>query len=114
TCKAPRTGAEVKKWGVHGTTTKAIAIGQAVREAQRKHEDPVEAILSVEPGKVLFKGKVMDVERAAPAGFLRGRSRFDGMAEYRGSELELNFQNEWIVAWLDKKPVAMSPALICV
>ena len=35
TCKAPRTGAEVKKWGIHGTTTKAIAIGAAVREAQR-------------------------------------------------------------------------------
>jgi DUF917 family protein len=28
--------------------------------------------------------------------------------------MELNFQNEWIVAWLDKKPVAMSPDLICV
>ena len=40
TCQPPRTGAEVKKWGIHGTTTKAIAIGQAVREAQRKHDDP--------------------------------------------------------------------------
>ena len=28
--------------------------------------------------------------------------------------LELNFQNEWIVAWLDGKPIAMSPDLICV
>ena len=27
TCQPPRTGAEVKKWGIHGTTTKAIAIG---------------------------------------------------------------------------------------
>ncbi|MBV8392432.1 MAG: DUF917 domain-containing protein, partial [Alphaproteobacteria bacterium] len=114
TCKAPRTGAEVKKWGVHGTTTKAIAIGTAVREAQRKHEDPVAAILSVEPGKVLFKGKVTDVERRATEGFLRGRTRFDGMDEYRGSALELNFQNEWIVAWLDGRPIAMSPDLICV
>ena len=26
TCKAPRTGAEIKRWGIHGTTTKAIAI----------------------------------------------------------------------------------------
>ena len=74
TCKAPRTGAEVKKWGIHGTTTKAIAIGSAVREAQRKHEDPVAAILSVEPGKTLFKGKVIDVERRATEGFLRGRA----------------------------------------
>jgi hypothetical protein len=114
TCKAPRTGAEVKKWGIHGTTTKAIAIGHAVREAQRRHEDPVAAILKVEPGKVLFRGKVVDVERRATEGFLRGRTRFDGMDDDRGSSLELNFQNEWIVAWRDGKPVAMSPDLICV
>jgi DUF917 family protein len=114
TCKAPRSGAEVKKWGIHGTTTKAIAIGAAVREAQRKHEDPVAAILAVEPGKVLYKGKVMDVERRATEGFLRGRTRFDGTDDYRGSNLEINFQNEWIVAWLDGTPLAMSPDLICV
>ena len=114
TCKAPRTGAEVKKWGIHGTTTKAIAIGHAVREAQRRHEDPIAAILSVEPGKVLYRGKVVDVERRATEGFLRGRTRFDGTDEYKGAALELNFQNEWIVAWLDKMPIAMSPDLICV
>jgi DUF917 family protein len=114
TCKAPRTGAEVKEWGVHGTTTKAIAIGAAVREAQRQHEDPVDAILSVEPGKVLYKGKVVDVERRATEGFLRGRARFDGLDEYRNKAMEINFQNEWIVAWQDGEPVAMSPDLICV
>jgi DUF917 family protein len=114
TCKAPRTGAEVKEWGVHGTTTKAIAIGAAVREAQRLHEDPVGAILSVEPGKVLYKGKVVDVERRATEGFLRGRARFDGLDEYRNKTMEINFQNEWIVAWQEGEPVAMSPDLICV
>jgi hypothetical protein len=114
TCKAPRTGAEVKKWGIHGTTTKAIAIGHAVREAQRKHEDPVAAILGVEPGRTLFRGKVVDVERRATEGFLRGRTKFDGMDDDRGSTLEIAFQNEWIVAWRDGKPVAMSPDLICV
>ena len=65
TCKAPRTGREVKRWGIHGTTTKAIAIGRAVREAQRTHRDPIAAILAVEPGKVLYQGKVRDVERPA-------------------------------------------------
>jgi DUF917 family protein len=114
TCKAPRTGAEVKRWGIHGTTTKAIAIGAAVREAQRKHEDPIAAILSVEPGKLLYKGKVMDVERRATEGFLRGRTRFDGIDEFRGATMEINFQNEWIVAWVDGKPIAMTPDLICV
>ena len=64
TCQPPRTGAEVKEWCIHGTATKAMAIGAAVREAQRRHDDPIAAILAVEPGKLLFKGKVMDV--AAP------------------------------------------------
>ena len=30
TCKAPRSGKEVKDWGIHYTTSKAIALGQAV------------------------------------------------------------------------------------
>jgi uncharacterized protein len=114
TCKAPRTGAEVKKWGIHGTTTKAIAIGAAVREAQRKHTDPVAAILSVEPGKLLYKGKVIDVARRATEGFLRGVVRFDGLDEYKGSAFAINFQNEWIVGSLDDKPTVMTPDLICV
>jgi DUF917 family protein len=104
----------VKKWGIHGTTTKAIAIGRAVREAQRKHEDPIAAILAVEPGKLLYKGKVVDVERRATEGFLRGRTRFDGIDAFRGAAMEINFQNEWVVAWLDGKPLAMTPDLICV
>ncbi len=114
TCKAPRTGTEVKRWGIHGTTTKAIRIGHAVREAQRRHEDPVAAILSVEPGKVLYRGKVVDVERRATEGFLRGRTRFEGMDDWRDSVMELAFQNEWIVAWQDGTPIATSPELICV
>ena len=77
------------------------AIGHAVREAQRKHEDPIAAILGVEPGKILYRGKVADVERRATEGFLRGRTRLDGMDEHKGATLEINFQNEWIVAWLD-------------
>lgn len=114
TCQPPRTGAEVKKWGIHGTTTKAIAIGHAVREAQRAHQDPVAAILAVEPGKVLYTGKVVDVARRATEGFLRGVVRFEGIDDWRGTAFEINFQNEWIIAQCDGKPVAMTPDLICV
>ena len=114
TCQPPRTGAEVKKWGIHGTTTKAIAIGRAVREAQRTHDDPVAAILSVEPGRLLYKGKIVDVERRATEGFLRGVARLEGTDEWRGSALRINFQNEWIVAAQDDEALAMTPDLICV
>src|ERR1700757_331134 len=54
TCKAPRTGHEVKDWGIHFTISKAIAIGRRVHEAQRRHEDPVAAILDEARGKLLF------------------------------------------------------------
>jgi hypothetical protein len=112
-CK-PRTGAQVKKYGIHGTTTKAIAIGRAVREAQRHHEDPVAAILAVEPGKLLYRGKVVDVARRTTDGYLRGVVRFEGLDGFRGASLTINFQNEWIVALRDGEPLAMSPDLICV
>ena len=114
TCKAPRTGAEVKKWGIHGTTTKAIAIGHAVREAQRRHEDPIAAILGGRAGQGALQGqggrRRAPRHRGLPARphAVRRHGRLPGAA------LELNFQNEWIVAWLDGKPIAMSPDLICV
>jgi uncharacterized protein len=114
TCKAPRTGREVKDWGIPHTTTKAIAIGYAVRKAQAKHDDPIEAILSVEPGKVLFRGKVVDVDRRTTEGFLRGRATLSNLDEDRDSRVAIDFQNEWIVAWRDGEAMAMSPDLICV
>jgi DUF917 family protein len=114
TCKAPRTGREVKEWGIHFTTTKAIGIGRRVREANRRHEDPVAAVLDEAHGKMLFRGKVVDVARRATEGFLRGRCLVEGLDEDRGARLELAFQNEWAVAWRDGTPAAMSPDLICV
>jgi DUF917 family protein len=114
TCKAPRTGREVKDWGIHFTVTKAIGIGRRLRQAQRHHEDPVGAILDEGRGKLIFRGKVVDVARRTTEGFLRGRASIEGLDEDRGSRLEIAFQNEWVVAWRDEAPVAMSPELICV
>jgi uncharacterized protein len=114
TCKAPRTGAEVKKWGIHFTTSKAIGLGRRVREAQRRHEDPVATILDEAQGKQLFRGKVVDVLRRTTEGFLRGRTVIDGLDQDHGARLEIAFQNEWVVAWCDGSPLAMSPDLICV
>jgi DUF917 family protein len=114
TCKAPRTGREVKDWGIHFTVTKAISLGRRVREAQRRHDDPVAAILDEARGKLLFRGKVVDVARRTTEGYLRGRTTIEGLYGDRGSRLEIAFQNEWVVAWRDNAPAAMSPDLICV
>jgi uncharacterized protein len=114
TCKAPRTGAEVKEWGIHFTVSKAIGIGRQVREAGRRHADPIAAILDETGGKRLFAGKAVDVQRRPTEGFLRGRAVFDGLDDDRGSRLAIDFQNEWVIAWRDDQAIAMSPDLICV
>ncbi len=114
TCKAPRTGAEVKRWGIPHTTTQAIRLGQAVRAAQAAHADPVQAVLANAAGKLLFRGKVSDVERRTTEGFLRGSARFDGLDADAGTRFALAFQNEWAVGWRDDAPVVMTPDLICV
>jgi len=118
TCKAPRTGREVKDWGIHFTTSKAIGIGRRVREARQAHADPIAAVLDEAGGKVLFRGKVVDVARRTTEGFLRGTAKIEGLDEDRGAGLELAFQNEWVVAWrangTNREPIAMSPDLICV
>ena len=114
TCKAPRSGREVKDWGIHFTVSKAIGLGRRVREAQRRHDDPIAAILDEGLGKLLFHGKVVDVARRTTEGYLRGRVTIEGLDNDRGSRVEIAFQNEWVVAWRDNAPLVMSPDLICV
>ena len=113
TCKAPRTGKEVKECGILHSTSKAIRIGRTVREARRAHRDPIRAVVDAEAGMVLFRGKVSDVNRRATEGFLRGTAALDGVDEDRGHAFALAFQNEFAVGWLDGAPRVMTPDLIC-
>jgi DUF917 family protein len=113
TCKAPRTGREVKDWGVLHTVTKATSLGRAVLDARARHADPVAAVLEHERGIELFKGKVTDVDRTTTGGFLRGAAKIEGLDGDRGASFELSFQNEWAVAFRDGQPIAMTPDLIC-
>jgi DUF917 family protein len=114
TCKAPRTGREVKEWGVLRTTSKAIRIGRTVREARRAHADPIEAVLAAEGGKRIFRGKVADIARRTTEGFLRGTAQLEGLDEDRGKSFRLAFQNEWAVGWEGAAARVMTPDLICV
>src|SRR5690606_24639400 len=69
TCKAPRTGAEVKRWGVPRSTSRAIRLGRAVIRANELHKNPVASVLEAEVGKLLFSGKIVEVERRTTGGF---------------------------------------------
>jgi len=114
TCKAPRTGRQVKDWGVLYTTTKAIRIGNAVLAARKAHADPVAAVLALENGRHVFTGKIADVERRATEGFLRGIAQMDGLDADRGSRMTIEFQNEFTVCSVAGVARVMTPDLICV
>ena len=114
TCKAPRTGREVKDCGILHTVTKAIGIGRTVQDARRRHADPIQAVLKAEGGRLIFRGKIADVARRTTEGFLRGTARLEGLDEFRARRFELAFQNEFAVGWLDGQPRVMTPDIICV
>ena len=114
TCKAPRTGREVKDWGILYTVSKAIRLGRAVLDARRAHADPIEAVLTAEHGKLLFRGKVVDVDRRATEGFLKGAAGIEGLDGDRGHRFRLEFQNEFAVGFLDDAATVTVPDIICV
>ena len=114
TCKAPRTGKEVKEHAILDTTTQAIDLGLAVMAARAAHADPVAAIVESGRGRRLFDGKVVDVERRTTEGFLRGQARMEGLDGDTGNRFTVHFQNEFSVGFRDETPVVMTPDLICV
>lgn len=113
-CMAPRSGAEIKAHGILHTTTQAIALGEAVIAARRTHGDPVAAILKISGGLKLFTGKVIDVDRRATQGFLRGQARIEGLGNDAGADFTVHFQNEFSLGYRGAEPVVMTPDLICV
>jgi len=114
TCKAPRSGKEVKDWGILYSTSKAIRIGNAVLRARKAHDDPIAAVLELEQGRQIFKGKIADVQRRTTEGFLRGKTMLDGLDRYRGTRMHLDFQNEFTVGTIEGTAIVMTPDLICV
>ena len=112
TCKAPRTGLEVKKYCIRNTVSKALKLGKAVKKAQKEKTDPIEAIIKVTKGLRVFSGKVVDVNRRTTGGFLKGQITINGKKKHEN--LILHFQNEFSLGIIKDKPIVMTPDLICV
>lgn len=108
------TGSQAKEAAVPRTITLAGKLGRAVREARMKKESPVQKVLEIVNGYILFKGKIVDVQRRTVAGFARGEAKFEGIDEHKGEELLIRFQNENLVAIRNGVIIASVPDLITV
>ena len=110
---APMSTEQVRRTAVPLTLSLARDLGDAVKSARQHGDDPLDAILNVCPGKVLFGGKVVDVERRTTAGFARGSLTIDGLDAYAGERMVIEFQNENLVARRDGVVACVVPDLIC-
>lgn len=110
---APMTGAQLKRTAIPRTLSVARDVGAAVRAARARNADPVEALLAATGGRVLLRGKIVDVERRTTTGFARGRLLLRGSGP-DGDAMQIEFQNENLVACIDEQPVATVPDLICI
>ncbi len=110
----PMNGRVYKEAVVANTISKAAEIGRAIRESKKHGRNPVDAVLDVTRGYRLFEGKIVDVSRWIRAGFAKGEVVIEGLNEYKGKKMKIQFQNENLVAILDGEVVASVPDLISI
>jgi DUF917 family protein len=102
----------VKEATIPGTVTLIQKIGRAIRTAQAAHTDPIRAVCDSTGGFPIWKGKVGDVSRRTVGGFARGTASIEGIGEYQGRTLEIDFQNEFLIARDGDDVLVTTPDLI--
>jgi len=95
------------------TISRSWRDGDAIMKARRNHTDPVDAIVQLEDGKLLSKGKVLDVKRETTKGYTWGTLIIEGTSEW--PSLKISFQNEYIITQnlSTKEILATVPDMIC-
>ena len=110
---APMSAEQVRRTAIPNSLTLARELGSAVEQARVNGDDPIAAILATCPGKTLFSGKVVDIERRTTAGFARGSVIIDGLDDFADGQMVIDFQNENLIARLNGEIVCIVPDLIC-
>ena len=110
---APMSAEQVRRTAIPNSLSLARDLGEAVKHAHADGNDPLEAILATCPGKILFSGKVVDIDRRTTSGFARGSVTIDGLDLFNGQRMVIDFQNENLIAHVDDRIVCTVPDLIC-
>jgi DUF917 family protein len=104
TADAPVTGAETRRWAVEHTISLSWRIGREVARARKENridnvaEAIIDAVGGSGAGRVLFKGKIVGVERKLYMGHVYGEVIIEGAdAPYTG-KIKVPFKNENIAA----------------
>lgn len=109
---APLTARQVRESTILGSLSYAERIGRAIREAHAAKADGVAAIVRETNGRVIFRGKIVDVQRRIERGWTLGEAALEGLGDDAGHGMVVRFQNENLVAIRDGAIVASVPDLI--
>ena len=104
-------GRQMKDYLIRGTLTLAQRIGQTILDSREQNTNPAEAVAELTHGKILFTGKIVDVERRTVQGFARGKMQLVAFND-PDDTMEIVFQNENLVAWHNGEIVCTVPDLI--
>lgn len=116
-------GATAKRTAIPGTIGVGLKIGRAIREARERHLDPFAhlaetlAATNYSVAKVIYTGKIVEVFRRTSEGFAKGGIRVEPLGTDDGQDgdrLEIEFQNENLIARTRNRVLAVVPDLICV
>ncbi len=114
----PMTGKQVKDYAVHGTLLLALEIGRAI-ERGRTEGDAVTTLVRYlrttsyyNHCKVIFDGKVTDLQRETKRGFAVGHCHLAAL-DGSDSTMQVTFQNEHLIAAENGEVRAIVPDLIC-
>jgi uncharacterized protein len=99
---------------VRGSLRLALDLGRTILAARRDGDDPVTGALRVADGRLLFRGRIGDVERRFRAGHDWGVVRIEGLDADRGRHSEIAFKNEYLVLEVDGVVVLTVPDLVTI
>lgn len=104
TADAPVTGEETRRWAVEHTISLSWRIGREVARARKENridsvaEFIIDAVGGSETGRVLFKGKIVGVERKLRNGHVYGEVIIEGTDAQFSGKVKIPFKNENIAA----------------
>jgi uncharacterized protein len=108
----PLTARRLRETCIPDTLELAHRVGASVLEAQATGSDPIAATCQVTGGRVLFRGKVADVDRRVQRGYNFGSLSMSGLGDWRGRTARIELQNEFLICRVDGQTVAIVPDLI--
>ena len=108
----PMTGKQLKEAAVLGVISKAEQIGKAIMKG--KSNIALNNLLETTQGKLIFQGKITDVRIKTEGRWNKGVCKLMGLEKFKGQEMVLDFQNEFLIAKKDGKVIASVPDLITV